>query len=511
MKKLKIFFVSFITLFAFLFAGGSVFAAESSIETQIKQEVETYVTQGKLNSWHLSIVDDEGYQYLYWKFVHLSNDLEYFSTQTQGQIASAARWYQSEMDDTWKTILANLDIEPEYIEQDKYLGVFWDSYYAGNEDTGYLYLIWTSHYTPSEFVTITSIKESGKTYKLYDNAEAASNLKGNWLTSSFYSYKDYDLTIHITPIAGFEDGNMFGLPLKQNYKFQGFTGEIDDAEWINEVDPTNQFRTVCEEEISFDLGLTPEQNGKNAMQLVTHGYEIIEACEAQSYFDLNFGGYKHYVYFNTTIRIDKIYRVDVSYKVTNDDKPWYQFFLPSDEHEITKSLTSDRVSGGIFGLTNYQGYTEGSFQSTKDSTINYKHRLHLNYDGSEWQFWKGFEFWEADYRRVSQFQILRMNYLVDGEVYDVKVKMDTIEGDTLFILDADLILDTETPYYDFKKFFDDIYRDIKDTWDKYKYVLYAVFGVVGLVIIAWVASKLKKLLLFLFGSGGNELRAKKKE
>lgn len=38
------------------------------------------------------------------------------------------------------------------------------------------------------------------------------------------------------------------------------------------------------------------------------------------------------VYFNTTISIDKIYRVDVSYKILNDDKPWYQLFLPDDEH-----------------------------------------------------------------------------------------------------------------------------------------------------------------------------------
>ena len=236
------------------------------------------------------------------------------------------------------------------------------------------------------------------------------------------------------------------------------------------------------------------------MWLYEHGYEIIEACEAQSHFDLlAYGGYGHFAYFNTTIKIDKIYRVDVAYKITNDDKPWYQFFLPDEEHQIQKSLTPERVKGGIFGLYNFAGFEEGSYQSTVDGRTNYKYKLHLNYDDTAWNWFVGQEFYECDYRRVSQFQILRMNFLVDGETYDVPIKMDTIEGDTLFILDPDLILDTETPYYDFKNWLDDGIANLKEKFKDYLPYIYAIAGVLGAVLLIWVGIKVYKFFRFLFG------------
>ena len=275
---------------------------------------------------------------------------------------------------------------------------------------------------------------------------------------------------------------------------------MDQAQYFSDMDPGKKFTGKCEDKITFDIGLIPELDGKNAMQLTTHGYEIIESCEAQSYFDLlAYGGYGHFAYFNTTIKIDKIYRVDVAYKITNDDKPWYQFFLPDEEHQIQKSLTPDRVKGGIFGLYNFAGFEEGSYQSTVDGRTNYKYKLHLNYDDTAWNWFVGQEFYECDYRRVSQFQILRMNFLVDGETYDVPIKMDTIEGDTLFILDPDLILDTETPYYDFKNWLDDGIADLKDKLKDYLPYIYAVLGVVGTVLLIWVLSKAYKFFKFLFG------------
>ena len=67
---------------------------------------------------------------------------------------------------------------------------------------------------------------------------------------------------------------------------------MDQAQYSSNMDPANQFNGKCTEEIRFDLGLMPKQDGKNSMQLTTHGYEIIEACEAQSHFDLlAYGGY----------------------------------------------------------------------------------------------------------------------------------------------------------------------------------------------------------------------------
>ena len=102
-------------------------------------------------------------------------------------------------------------------------------------------------------------------------------------------------------------------------------------------DGTNEARALL---LLEQVGLITLKNGVDltATKLDIaddNGYEIIEACEAQSHFDLlAYGGYGHFAYFNTTIKIDKIYRVDVAYKITNDDKPWYQFFLPDEEHQI---------------------------------------------------------------------------------------------------------------------------------------------------------------------------------
>lgn len=295
----------------------------------------------------------------------------------------------------------------------------------------------------------------------------------------------------MTPIAGFKDGQNFGLPLKRTYKFGNFKYGYEG---------TNQSIGQCSESITFDLGLIPTLDGKNSMQLCTHGYEIIEACEAQSYFDLlKYGGYGHFVHFNSTIKIDKIYRVDVAYKVVNDDKPWYQFFLPSDEHQIKKSLTTERVSGGIFGLYKFQGFKEGSYQSTKNSSITYKYRLHLNYDDTAWNWSVGQEFYECDYRRISQFQILRMNYVIDGVTFDVPIKMDTIEGETLFILDGDLILDTETTYFKIKNSIDDFFSNLKNNWEKYRIALIVIgCGILGIILLIPILKFIHKLKL-IFG------------
>lgn len=392
--------------------------------------------------------------------------------------------------ESWKLILENIDIDVKYLEPNKYLGLYWDSYAGGNKEESYLYLCWTSTYYTRLDTTILYLLESNKSYYLYSTKEDMKNKKGNWLSSTVQAYPEYDLTIYMTPIAGIISGQNFGLPLKRTYTFNSLKFGYEG---------TNQVIGECKEKVTFDLGLIPKNDGKNSMQLVTHGYEIIESCEAQSYFDLlKYGGYGHFVHFNTTIKIDKIYRVDVAYKVVNDDKPWYQFFLPSDEHQIKKSLTAERVSGGIFGLYHFQGFKEGSYQSTKNSSINYKYRLHLNYDDDAWNIFVGKEYYEADYRRISQFQILRMNYVIDEETYDVPIKMDTIEGDTLFILDPDLILDTETPYYQIKKNIDDFILGLKDKLKSKLWILWTIIGVVGFIILVVIIVKIKNFIRFIF-------------
>ena len=500
MKKLKLtltILLSILSVFLFNNTLSAQTNTTSEIETQIIEEVQNYVDQGILEDWHLEMIDMNGYHAFYFKQVHLSNNIQKFSTYTKQEIFNYCLWYRETQDETWDYILENLDIEPQYLEPNKYLGLYWDSLWKENQDIGYLYLIWTSHYTPSEFVTILQFKESGKTYNLYDSEEDMENLNANWYMSEYYHFKEYNLTIHLTPIGGIEHTKAFGIPLKQKYSFEGFTYGMDQAQYFTDMDPNNQFNGTTQDKMTFDLGLTPKLDGKNSMQLVTHAYEIIKECEVQSTFDLNFGGYKHYVSFNTTIPIDKIYRVDVSYKITNDNRNWWQFYLPTNEHTITKSLTSERVKGGIFNLSSYQGFTEGSFQSTKKDSINYNYRLHLNYDAEAWNIFKGYDHNEEDYKRVSQFQILRMNYIVDNQTFDVPIKMDTIEGETLSILDSDLILDTEKPYYNVKNWLDDTITTIKDKTSQTKPALLAVLSITAVILIIWALSYVYKIIKFI--------------
>lgn len=505
MKKIKLLMMAFMFILSLFLlspalpeikAEEAIFLPEgkdSAIKTQIIEEIDFYIKNDKLESWHSNFIYNDGYLTFYWKEVHLSNDFETFASYTETEIRKFCQAYQSERTAIWDSIISNLDIQPFYLDPNQYVGLYWDSYAYDDKDYGFLYLIWTSHFTPSEFVTITEFKESGKTYKLYDNEEKADKLQWNWDLSSSYHYAGYDLSIHITPIGGISKYHEYhGVPLKQTYNFEGFKYEIDDAQWGEDVDKEQLFSGECKESISFDLGITPKLDGKNSMQLVTHAYEIIKDCEVQSHFDAVFGGYKHYAMFNTSIDIDRIYRVDVNYMVTNDNRKWWQFYLPIDEHEVYKSLTCERVRGGIFNLGVYQGFTEGSFQSTVDDATNYKYRLHLNYDDEAWNPLIDQDFIESDYKRVSRFRILRLNYVVDTKTYDVPIKMDTVEGETLLSVDKDLILDANTPYYNFKNWVDDVTTMVTDD-GKMSKVFLAVIGSIGLVVIGFVFYKIYKL------------------
>ena len=84
-----------------------------------------------------------------------------FKALSQTKISTYSSWYTNKQNETWDYIIKNLDIEPEYLEPNQYLGIYWDSYAYDKKDSANLYLIWTSTYLPSEFVNISQIKESG--------------------------------------------------------------------------------------------------------------------------------------------------------------------------------------------------------------------------------------------------------------------------------------------------------------------------------------------------------------
>lgn len=494
MKKFKIIF-ALLAVFLLIFTTSvSASAAETNINDEIEQEVKTLVATGKLDEFHLQLSQLNGYKIYYYKRVHLMDDLEYFANHTEQEIMQLITWYQNELDDTWSYIIDNLDLWVEYLDTDQVVACMWDSYFAGNEDDGYLFLVWCSPYIPSEFVNILEFTESGKTYHLYDDEEAKENLDFNWDASEHFHFPDANLSLHLTPIGGISDGEPFGVPLKRSYSIEKFKYGIDDAHFVKDVDPTNRFSGECTKPVKFDFGLTPKQDGKNYLQMVTHSYRIIDDCMVQSHFDLNFGAYRHEVYFSTAIDISKIYRVDVSYKITNDEKDWYEFWLPEDEHLVTKSLSTKRASGGFLGLSSYAGFSEGSYQSTVDGSKRYKYKLHLNYDDDAWKIFRGGDLLEGNYKRVSDFQILRLNFVCDNEVYDVPVAMDCVDGKTLNILSPDLIMDTDTLGFKIKNGFYDFIDDVKSKVKENKNVVWIIIGSVILIVIIVVVIRIARII-----------------
>ena len=95
MKRFKILFTFLITILSLFLFVSPVFAAESELEDQIKEEIEEYVSSGELESWHLRLYEDEGYQTYYWKRCHLSNDFDYFRSMTYQEAQTICSWYEN--------------------------------------------------------------------------------------------------------------------------------------------------------------------------------------------------------------------------------------------------------------------------------------------------------------------------------------------------------------------------------------------------------------------------------
>ncbi|MBQ9124815.1 MAG: hypothetical protein IJY14_03900, partial [Acholeplasmatales bacterium] len=218
---------------------------------------------------------------------------------------------------------------------------------------------------------------------------------------------------------------------------------------------------------------------------VTHAYELIKDCEVQSYYDFGFGGYKHLVHFNTTISIDRIYRVDVSYILSSDNKKWYEWWIYEKEHRVTKSMRPERKSTGFFGLCDTYGFKEGTFKSNEKDSITYKYEMMLNYDEQNWE-WFGDSDIESNYKKIKDFKILRLNYLVDDKVYDVEVKMDAIDGETKTIVDRDLILDTDSGLWKTKNVVYGIFDGIKNVGK----TIGLVIGITVFLLIFYVGYKI---------------------
>ena len=205
--------------------------------------------------------------------------------------------------------------------------------------------------------------------------------------------------------------------------------------------------------------------------------------------------------------MDDVYRVDVSYNLASDNKPWYNFIAATGSMDVVKSLTPATASGGFLGLSTYQGLKEGTFKSNVDDSKTYQYQLHLNYDADGWNLFKGGAD-ESKYTNVHDFKILRMNFLYKGQEIDCEVKMDEIEGENLSIFDKNTILDVETPIWQFKETVKDVedgannvidgvkdfFEDVQNGDSKTMNTIYIVIGAVGAILLAYLIYKVVKVI-----------------
>lgn len=483
-RKLKVLIATFITAVVLVLTlSVSVHASEYDA---IQTEVSTLVSAGKLPSYHNYLSSSPGYQTLYTKMYRQgdSETKEYFASLSYSNISYYIKWYENEWDSVWYDILTNLDIEPQYLDPDKLLGLYYDA--DAGENSSYLYLIWTSRYLPSEFMTVHEFDLNGKHYSQYPDNDLFNPF---WFDSKYYYFEKYNLAIHISPIGGYDGGEHFGVPLTQKYKFSNIKTGIDKLQFTNDPDPYNKYSASFSSDAEFDLGLVPKYHDKSACQLITHAYKLIKDCEVQSYYDFGFGGYIHLVHFNTSIPIDKIYRVDVSYILSSENKDWYQFWLNEKEQRVTKSMRPEKKSTGIFGLYDTYGFKEGTFKSNKKESITYKYEMMLNYSEQNWDLFGDYCV-ESNYKKIKDFKILRLNYLVDDTTYDVKVTMDAVDGKTLSIIDRDLILDTDSALWQIKDTTYGIFDGVANVFETIKNVAAITLAVVGFLLLFYIGYKM---------------------
>lgn len=503
MKILKSKIIKIIMLLVMFVAVGlsstikiSAYNEKERLDTIINQRVQN----GTLPAFHLKYVNYPFYYSIYNKW-GIDGGM---SNMTEKELISMLKQYGSDSG-MWVDIIDNLDVPVEALEPNMALG----SYFDGKN----VYLLWSSEFIPFEDFSLLSLtlEHEGKT-KVIKNEPQVSEcpaLNGDLqFELTYYShYPELNLQLNVTPILtyvyyeGYKEVCKTGatfLDGAKDFKVLGWTAGL-----VYEEDETYTHSVTTDVEFNFTEPF--KYGGKPVGQFQSHKYIEITDCIAQSSYDVVFGGYKHYVYFNTPIDMDQIYRVDVSYKLLADDAIWTKkLFDDPKTRKVIKSLSAGKVKGGLFNLASYEGLSEGNFASNEKDNHSYKYRLMLNYNEENWDVSEWFHIMEADYKRVDEFYIFRMNFVYQGEEFDMPVNMDTVSGVTKKIYDRDQVLDTSSTIWKFKETAydagDKVVDTIKGATEKGKSIGKAllitggcVLGGVGLYFGIKFALKVKEL------------------
>ena len=459
MKKIK-YILTLILLFLsiFIFASLSTNVYAYSEQDRISAEVQEHIDNEELPSWHQIYKHYPYYQVIYQKFCNSAEGLAYFASITETHLREMFDWYIGDTTE-WTEMLSKLHTDVRKLEPNSTIGIYFDG--------KFLNLLWTSEYIPNDFLNLNSItyKTSKGTFTLTNHimSNICSHCNGDEvieLTEHIYimeSEQHVVCQINKTPIMVFHECDneviRYGVDLEdvKNFTIVSWEAEIDHFE--TDMDPNNFYTfSSVNEEITFNLAEGIRFGGNPFYEFRTHMSVEITDCICQSVWDLNFGGYKHYVYFNTDIDLEKIYRVDVAYSLLADDEIWAAKLISGVKNQaLRKSLSEDKHRGGFLNLSRYQGLTIGDFSSNDNDAKHYRYRLMLNYDESNWDISEALVTSESDYKRVDEFYALRIDFLYEGEQLSANIKMDPIQGESMKAYNRDLILSTKDPIWKFKE------------------------------------------------------------
>ena len=430
-----------------------------SEQNRIAEEVQEHIDNEELPSWHVMYKNYPYYQVIYQKFCGSAESLAYFAGISETHLREMFNWYIGDTTE-WMEMLSKLHLDVTKIEPNSTLGIYFDGQF--------LNLIWTSEYIPNETLNLKSIH-----YKANGGLNGLWNHEMNHTCEHLTGDEIFELTEHLfimeseqhvvcqinkTPVMAYhvcDDDEVicYGIGVEglKNFTITGWEAELDHFQTHEDPDGYYTFSSV-NEEVTFNLAEGIKYGGAPFYEFRTHMSVEITDCICQSVWDLNFGGYKHYVYFNTDVALDKIYRVDVAYSLVADDEIWAAKLLTGVKTQtLKKSLSEEKHRGGFLNLSRYQGLTVGDFSSNDNDAKHYRYRLMLNYDEANWDISEALVTSEGDYKRVDEFYALRLDFLYEGEQLSSNIKMDPIQGESMKVYNRDLVLNTDEALWKFKE------------------------------------------------------------
>lgn len=481
--------------------------ATSGIYYDTLKELQDQIEAGNLPSWHNQYIGD-GYYQLFYRKMCPNGLTEAFKKYNENQIKYYMSMYRTDYND-FRELLENLKVPAYALKQNQAVSVYFDGQF--------LYLITATKYVAKDTFNLQSVTINGITYNQQAIESDDPHLGGDGLfelTSYYLNVGPYDLQLNCSVIGQFHDCTYsgercyVGVPLMQEYHIEGFTYNLDPIQ--NGVDPSRTdielgttYKIVAEEDRIFTFSEAPTY-GKSMMKIISHAVVDIKDVECQSYYQLNNNSFNHYVWFNTDLPMDHVYRVDVSYDLDSDENKLYEFLFKNGPKNVTKTLTDEEVSGGFLNLSTFAGIEEGSFKNNRPGATEYKYQIHLNYNSNGWNLFSN-PCDEGSYTNVHNFKMLRLAYTVDGEEISGDAVMDEIDGKTLNIFSRDAITNSESSIWKFKETtyetsdkIEDGINNIGQTLKDNKKPILIVLGTVTGIIVLYGLIKLFTLIGKLF-------------